>query len=117
MGYGFQYRQSAGPGDFHENADGFEGFDEGYLVARATSQAEVTPDVPLRVTISGKVWYGPLKVERSDATEDGLDVTSQLSGTFPSLRNDELSIYRHQDEGTLTYAPRVRVQLIVPESR
>jgi len=64
----------------------------------------------------GKVWYGPFKIERADATLAGRDVTSQLSGTFPSLHNDQLSVYTYRDEGPLTYSPRIRLQLKVPEA-
>ena len=64
----------------------------------------------------GKVWYGPFKVERADATLAGRDVTSQLSGTFPSLHNDQLSVYTYRDEGPLTYSPQIRLQLKVPEA-
>ena len=57
------------------------------------------------------------KLNRADATPAGRDVTSQLSGTFPSLQNDQLSVYTYRDEGPLTYSPRIRLQLMVPEAR
>jgi hypothetical protein len=156
---------------------GFRAFDDGYLVARLSSRARVDPDVPLKVTISGKaegggqslvvlrfdtrkghidrsglanrfnekwrtvsakiqvpeeaislrnvflyrfkvkgrVWYGRVRVERTDARAEGTDVSDRLRGSFPELERHSFRMFSYRDDNPPSTSPRVRVQLSLPE--
>lgn len=62
----------------------------------------------------GKVWYGPVKIERTDVTTQGVDVTTRVRGSFPTLTRDGFRIFRYTDENTPSSSPRVLVQLLLP---
>jgi len=63
----------------------------------------------------GKVWYGPVKVERTDAEAEGVDVSDCLAGAFPTLSRYAFRIYHYADDNPPSIYPRARVQLLVPE--
>ena len=63
----------------------------------------------------GRIWYGPVKVERADADPAGTDVSARLRGTFPSLSRTQVQTYRYTDDDPPSLAPRVRVRLHVPK--
>jgi len=64
---------------------------------------------------SGKVWYGPVKVERTDAKPEGADVSDRLRGSFPRLVRSALRTFRYTDENPPSIEPRVRVRLELPQ--
>jgi hypothetical protein len=159
------------------DASGFRGVDDGYLIHRIRVGLPASPDVPLRVGVSGmatgdgqslvllrfatpdgdkdlsvlvnrfaeewrevaqtvspppgaeslewvylsrfrslgKVWYGPVRVERADAADGGIDVSDSLHGGFPSLSRSAFRTFTYTDDSPPSVAPRVRVQLEVPE--
>lgn len=63
----------------------------------------------------GKVWYGPVKVERADIGLQGKDVSASLRGAFPWLSADRFHVFRYTDDELPSLSPRVRVQLAVPQ--
>ena len=67
-----------------------------------------------RFKVKGKVWYGPLKVERLDAKSEGTSVSDRLGGSFPSLSQSTFRVYHYTDDNPSSAAARVRVQLVVP---
>jgi len=62
----------------------------------------------------GKVWYGPVKVERADAKPEGADVSDRLRGSFPALTRSMFRVFRYADDNPPSVRARVRVQLVVP---
>ena len=62
----------------------------------------------------GKVWYGPVKIERTDIDAAGQDVSAALRGAFPSLSAGRLHLFRYTDDELPALTPRVCVQLAVP---
>ena len=70
-----------------------------------------------RFRSKGKVWYGPVKVERTDADPKGVDVSDRLRGAFPSLARGRVHVYHYTDDNPPSVRPRVRVQLHVPEGQ
>ena len=64
-----------------------------------------------RFRSKGKVWYGPVKVERTDADPKGVDVSDRLRGAFPSLARGRVHVYHYTDDNPPSVRPRVRVQL------
>ena len=60
----------------------------------------------------GKVWYGPLRVERADIPQEGRDVSDQVVGQFPQLSRDRVHQFRYTDDADLFTGPRARVKLI-----
>jgi len=68
-----------------------------------------------RFKSKGKVWYGPVKVERADAKAEGADVTDRLRGSFPTLSKYAFRVFEYADDNPPSVRPRVRVQLEVPE--
>lgn len=67
-----------------------------------------------RLKQQGTAWYGPLKVERTDVSPEGEDVSRLVRGVFPTLRRGALQSFSYRDDEVSTIQPRVRVQLIVP---
>jgi hypothetical protein len=65
----------------------------------------------------GRIWYGPLRIERADVDPGGQDVSVRLEGTFPTLSRDAFSVLRYTDDDPPTASARVRVQLRVPEEK
>ena len=63
----------------------------------------------------GKVWYGSVRVDRTDIGDAGQDVSPALRGAFPSLSASRLHVFRYTDDELPSLSPRVRVQLVVPE--
>lgn len=63
----------------------------------------------------GKVWYGPMRVERTDIDDAGQDVSAALRGAFPSLSASRCHLFRYTDDELPAITPRVRVQLVVPD--
>ena len=160
-----------------EDPSGFRAFEDGYIVARLSSQARVDPAVPLKVTISGKaegggqslivlrfntkkghvdrsglanrfnekwrtvsaqfkvpaeavslrnvflyrfkvkgrVWYGGVKVERTDARPEGTDVSDRLRGSFPELERHSFRMFSYRDDNPPSTSSRVRIQLSAGE--
>ncbi len=68
-----------------------------------------------RFRSQGKVWFGPITVARADADFAGVDVTSRLRGSFPSLSRWRVHEYHYTDDNPPSLRPRVRVRLEVPE--
>ncbi len=68
-----------------------------------------------RLKKQGTVWYGPVKLERTDVPTDGLNVSEMVRGAFPILRKNSIQMFSYEDDEVPTVRPRVRVQLIVPE--
>jgi hypothetical protein len=68
-----------------------------------------------RFKSQGKVWYGPVKVERADAKPEGADVSDRLRGSFPVLTRYAFRMFEYTDDNPPSVGPRVRVQLVVPE--
>ncbi|MCD6361252.1 MAG: hypothetical protein J7M38_10355 [Armatimonadetes bacterium] len=69
-----------------------------------------------RLKKQGTVWYGPVKVERTDVPPEGKDVSRLVRGVFPTLRKGALHTFSYRDDEVSTVRPRVRVRLIVPEA-
>jgi hypothetical protein len=63
----------------------------------------------------GRVWYGPVTVQRADAKAEGRDVSDRLRGAWPTLTRSAFRIYRYTDDSRPTVRPRVRVQLHLPD--
>lgn len=61
----------------------------------------------------GRVWYGPITVERADAAA-GEDVSAAVTGSLPMLERGDFAVISYRDEDTPTVAPRARVQLLLP---
>ncbi len=68
-----------------------------------------------RLKQQGTVWYGPVKLERTDVPADGMDVSEMVRGAFPTLRKNSIQMFSYEDDEVSTVGPRVRVQLIVPQ--
>ena len=68
-----------------------------------------------RFQSKGKVWFGPITVVRADADPSGVDVTSRLRGSYPSLSRWHVHEYHYTDDNPPSLRPRVRVRLEVPK--
>jgi len=68
-----------------------------------------------RLKQQGTVWYGPLKLERTDVSPEGEDVSRLVRGAFPTLHKNSIQMFSYEDDEIPTVQPRVRVQLIVPK--
>jgi hypothetical protein len=62
----------------------------------------------------GKVWYGPVKVERQDIPAAGLDVSDKVRGVYPTLSADRFFVFRYTDDEPPSPSPRVKVQVRMP---
>ena len=83
---------------------------------RAPDDADTLDRIYLyRFGQKGKVWYGPLRVDRTDIGDAGRDVSPALRGAFPSLSATRFHVFRYTDDELPSLTPRVRVQLVVPE--
>ncbi|MBI2201725.1 MAG: hypothetical protein HYU43_07265 [Armatimonadetes bacterium] len=67
-----------------------------------------------RFRSAGKVWYGPVRVERSDVPLEGIDVSAKVRGTFPEVTRDSFRMFRYTDENAPFSSPRVIVQIVIP---
>lgn len=63
----------------------------------------------------GRVWYGPVRVERADLAPEGEDVTARVRGGYPTLTRDAFRVFRYTDAEPPSGHPRMRVQLQAPE--
>lgn len=68
-----------------------------------------------RFSKQGRIWYGPVRVERTDVAPEGEEVSRLVRGVFPTLRKGALHTFSYRDDETPTVQPRVRVQLLVPQ--
>lgn len=90
---------------------------------RVVSQTVVPPPEAIalqnvylyRFRSKGSVWYGPVKVERADASPEGVDVSERVEGVFPALSATSYRIYTYRDDNPPTSYPRARIQLRLPE--
>ena len=64
---------------------------------------------------SGKVWYGPVRIDRADIPSEGHDVSDRLVGRFPRVSPGRVHLFRYSDDDEPFTGPRVRVQLIWEE--
>lgn len=62
----------------------------------------------------GRIWYGPVKIERVDAKPEGIDVSNRLSGAFPSLSKSAFRVFHYVDDNEPSVRPRIKVQLLLP---
>ena len=84
---------------------------------------EVTPPVGAtslewvylyRLKKVGTAWYGPVKLERTDVSPEGEDVSRLMRGVFPTLRRGAIQMFSYEDDEVSTARPRVRVRLVIP---
>jgi len=68
-----------------------------------------------RFSKQGRIWYGPVRVERTDVAPEGEEVSRLVRGVFPTLRKGALHTFSYRDDEAPTVQPRVRVQLLVPQ--
>jgi hypothetical protein len=85
---------------------------------KAPADADTLGRIDLyRFQSKGRVWYGPVKVERADVDVQGQDVSASLRGAFPSLSAARFHLFRYTDDELPSLSPRVRVQLVVPPAK
>jgi hypothetical protein len=68
-----------------------------------------------RFKSKGRVWYGGVKVDRTDARPEGTDVSDRLRGSFPEIERQLFRMFSYRDDNPLSTRPRVRVQLSLPD--
>ena len=66
---------------------------------------------------TGRITYGPLKVEVGDGGVEGIDVSDRVHGGFPTVGEDRLAVFRYTDDLPPWTPDRVTVQLVLPTER
>jgi hypothetical protein len=104
------------PRDVSLLANGFgASWGEATETLAAPADADVLQSVYLyRFKSLGKVWYGPVTVERADIDPAGQDVSAALRGAVPTLAPDRFSVLTYTDDEPPAVTARVRVQLVLP---